>query len=91
MNATNVVLVVDDMPQSLGSLCSELESHGYTTLVAHDGESALQRLDLVSPDAILMDALMPGLSGFETCRRLKQDPAQSHIPVIFMTGLSEGE
>ncbi|WP_157269819.1 response regulator transcription factor [Azohydromonas aeria] len=89
MNVSNMVLVVDDMPQSLGSLCSELESHGYTTLVAQDGESALQRLDLVSPDAILMDALMPGLSGFETCRRLKQDPAQSHIPVIFMTGLSE--
>jgi DNA-binding NarL/FixJ family response regulator len=77
------------MPQSLGALAQELEAHGYTVLVAHSGEAALQRLDLVSPDAILLDALMPGLSGFETCRRIKADAAWSHIPVIFMTGLSE--
>lgn len=85
----SIVLVVDDAPQSLGALCSELEAHGYTVLAASDGESALQRLDMVTPDAILLDALMPGLSGFETCRRLKAEPAWSHIPVIFMTGLSE--
>jgi DNA-binding NarL/FixJ family response regulator len=84
-----VVLLVDDLPQSLGALAQELEADGYTVLVAHSGEAALERLDLVTPDAILMDALMPGLSGFETCRRLKADPAWSHIPVIFMTGLSE--
>lgn len=86
-----VVLLVDDLPQSLGALAQELETDGYTVLVAHSGEAALERLDLVTPDAILMDALMPGLSGFETCRRLKADPAWSHIPVIFMTGLSETE
>jgi DNA-binding NarL/FixJ family response regulator len=85
----DIVLLVDDMPQSLGALAQELESDGYTVLVAHSGEAALQRLDLVTPDAILLDALMPGLSGFETCRRIKSDPAWSHIPVIFMTGLSE--
>lgn len=84
-----VVLVVDDAPQSLGPLCSALEQDGYTVLVARDGESALARLDLATPDAILLDALMPGLSGFETCRRIKQDAALSHIPVIFMTGLSD--
>lgn len=84
-----VVLVVDDAPQSLGHLCQSLEEDGYTVLVARDGESALARLDLVTPDAILLDALMPGLSGFEVCRRIKQDPALAHVPIIFMTGLSE--
>jgi len=85
----DIVLLVDDMPQSLGALDQELEADGYTVLVAHSGEAALQRLELVTPDAILLDARMPGLSGFETCRRLKANPAWSHIPVIFMTGLSE--
>lgn len=85
----SVVLVVDDMPQSLGPLCIELDQAGYTVLVAGDGASALARLDLVSPDAILLDALMPGLDGFDLCRRIKANPAWSHIPIIFMTGLSE--
>lgn len=84
-----VVMVVDDAPLSLGPLCKVLEDDGHTVLVARDGESALARLDLVTPDAILLDAVMPGLSGFETCRRIKQDAALSHIPVIFMTGLTE--
>lgn len=86
-----VVLVVDDAPQSLGALCAELEAEGYTVLMAHDGEAALQRLELVSPDAILLDALMPGLSGFDTCRRVKARPEWAHVPVIFMTGLAETE
>lgn len=84
-----VVLVVDDAPSSLGLLCDALEAAGYTVLVAADGETALERLDLVAPDAILLDGMMPGLSGFETCRRIKADPAHAHIPVLFMTGLSE--
>ena len=84
-----IVMLVDDLPQSLGALAQELEADGYTVLVAHSGDAALQLLDLASPDAILMDALMPGLSGFETCRRIKADPGLQHIPVIFMTGLSE--
>ncbi|EJL73166.1 response regulator [Variovorax sp. Varisp85] len=84
-----VVLVVDDAPSSLGMLCDTLEASGYTVLVAVDGEAALQRLELVVPDAILLDGLMPGLSGFETCRRIKANPALAHIPVLFMTGLSE--
>jgi DNA-binding response OmpR family regulator len=69
-----VVLVVDDAPSSLGMLCDTLEGEGYTVLVARDGDSALQHLELVVPDAILLDAVMPGMA---------------HIPVIFMTGLSE--
>ena len=84
-----VLLLVDDMPQSLGALAQVLEADGWTVLVAHSGEAALQRLDLVTPDAILLDAMMPGWSGFETCRRIKAEPAWAHIPVIFMTGLSE--
>lgn len=84
-----VVLLVDDHPQSLGALAQALDAEGYTVLAANSGNAALERLDLVCPDAILLDALMPGLSGFETCRRLKAHAAWSHIPVIFMTGLSE--
>ena len=89
MSGEAIVLVVDDMPRSLGALCVDLEADGYTVLVASGGASALARLDLVSPDAILLDALMPGLDGFETCRRIKAHAEWSHIPVIFMTGLSE--
>ena len=84
-----VVLVVDDAPSSLGMLCDTLEGEGYTVLIARDGDAALQRLELVEPDAILLDAVMPGLSGFETCRQIKANPVLAHIPVIFMTGLSE--
>ena len=87
----DVVLVVDDAPASLGALCSELEAEGYTVLVAPDGAAALVQLDMVVPDAILLDALMPGLDGFETCRRIKAEPAWAHVPVIFMTGLAETE
>jgi len=84
-----VVLVVDDAPSSLGMLCDTLEAGGYTVLVAVDGEAALERLELVAPDAILLDGMLPGLSGFETCRRIKANAALAHIPVLFMTGLSE--
>ncbi|MNR76129.1 Response regulator PleD [compost metagenome] len=84
-----VVLLVDDAPSSLGVLCETLEGAGYTVLVACDGDSALRRLSLVTPDVILMDAVMPGISGFDACRRIKSDLSTKHIPVIFMTGLSD--
>ncbi len=84
-----VVLVVDDAPETLGLLCDTLEAQGYTVLVAGDGETAIERLAYVIPDAILMDGVMPGLSGFEACQRIKAEPAWAHIPVIFMTGLAE--
>ena len=87
--SNEVVLIVDDVPTSVGALVSELEAEGYAVLVASDGASALERLELVTPDAILMDALMPGMDGFETCRRIKAQPAWAHVPVIFMTGLSD--
>ena len=86
-----VVLIVDDVPTSVGALVGELEAEGYTVLVAADGAAALQRLELVTPDAILLDARMPGMDGFETCRRIKAQPAWAHVPVVFMTGLSETE
>lgn len=83
------VLVVDDVPDTLRMLCDALIQEGYTVLVARDGEQALERLAAIEPDAILMDAVMPGLSGFETCQRIKAHAVWSAIPVIFMTGLSD--
>jgi DNA-binding NarL/FixJ family response regulator len=85
------ILVVDDAPDTLRMLCDALAREGYTVLVARDGEQALSRLELVVPDAILLDGVMPGLSGFQTCERIKAHAVWSHVPVIFMTGLSETE
>ncbi len=85
------VLVVDDAPDTLRMLCDALAREGYTVLVARDGQQALDRLAYVVPDAVLLDAVMPGLSGFDTCRQIKAHEAWSHLPVIFMTGLSETE
>jgi DNA-binding response OmpR family regulator/DNA-binding CsgD family transcriptional regulator len=85
----DIVLVVDDTPGNLSFLTDTLDQAGVTVLVATDGSSALALVDQITPDLILMDAMMPGIDGFETCRRLKQDKELSHVPVIFMTGLSE--
>jgi DNA-binding NarL/FixJ family response regulator len=87
----DTVLVVDDTPEALGLLTDMLDGAGYTVLIATDGESALRLVDQITPDLVLMDALMPGLDGFETCRRLKQKVPLAHLPVIFMTGLAETE
>ncbi|EIT70911.1 MULTISPECIES: response regulator transcription factor [Hydrocarboniphaga] len=87
----DVVLVVDDTPESLSFLTDTLESEGITVLVATSGENCLALLDEITPDLVLMDAVMPGLDGFETCRRLKREKLLSHVPVIFMTGLTETE
>ncbi|MDP2255631.1 MAG: response regulator [Polaromonas sp.] len=84
-----VVQVIDDAPDALGFLIDALEAAGYSVLVARSGEAALESLQWVTPDAILLDAMMPGLDGFETCRRIKQLPERAHIPIIFMTALSE--
>jgi DNA-binding NarL/FixJ family response regulator len=75
----------------LGFLTDTLDDAGFTVLIATDGESALALVDQITPDLVLMDALMPGMDGFETCRRLKNEKLLSHIPVVFMTGLSETE
>jgi DNA-binding response OmpR family regulator len=83
------VLVVDDSPDTLRLLTDAIEEAGMTVLVARESEHALSIVEKVTPDVILMDAIMPGTDGFETCRRLKQNRALAHVPVIFMTGLSE--
>ena len=87
----STVLVVDDTPETLGFLTDTLDHAGITVLIATDGESALALVDQITPDLVLMDAVMPGMNGFETCRRLKRDKVLSHMPVIFMTALSETE
>lgn len=87
----DTVLVVDDAPDSLGFLTEMLDDAGYTVLIATDGESALHLVSQITPDLVLLDALMPGVNGFDTCRQLKQNPALLHLPVVFMTGLSETE
>jgi len=88
---SSVVLVVDDAPDTLRMLCDALAMEGYTVLVARDAIEALQRFEMAVPDAVLLDAIMPGENGFALCRRLKAEPSWSHVPVIFMTGLAETE
>ena len=88
---TDVVLIVDDVPDNLSLLHDALDEAGYTVLVATHGEAALQRASQSVPDIILLDALMPGMDGFEVARRLKAQPETSHIPIVFMTGLTETE
>ena len=90
-NLSEIVLIVDDIPENLSLLHDALDETGYTVLVATNGESALQRARLSLPDVILLDALMPGMDGFEVARRLKADFATQHIPIVFMTGLTETE
>lgn len=85
------VLIVDDVPENLHVLHDALEDYGYAVFVATSGERALQCAARDNPDIILLDALMPGLDGFEVCRRLKADRLTRSIPVVFMTGLAEAE
>ena len=88
---SDIVLIVDDIPENLALLHDALDEAGHTVLVATNGESALQRARQSLPDVILLDALMPGMDGFEVARRLKADFATQHIPIVFMTGLTETE
>lgn len=87
----DIVLVVDDSPETLRLLTDAIENAGMTVLVAREGEHALSIVEKVVPDVILMDALMPGTDGFATCRKLKQNRALAHVPIIFMTGLTDTE
>ncbi len=87
----DIILVVDDSPETLGFLTQAIENTGATVLVALDGENALTLTEQITPDLILLDAVMPGIGGFEACRRLKAIDHLAHVPVIFMTGLSETE
>ncbi len=85
------VLVVDDVPANLDVLFQSLDSQGYEILVASDGTMALEVADYSRPDLILLDVMMPGLNGFETCRRLKANPELAATPVIFLTARDDLE
>jgi len=87
----SVVLIVDDTPDNLALLSDALDANGYMVLVALDGASALERMQRRRPDVVLLDAVMPGLDGFETCRRIKAQAELADIPVLFMTALTESQ
>jgi len=87
----DVALVVDDSPETLRLLTDALDGAGMTVMVALDGASAMRIVDQITPDIVLLDAVMPGMDGFETCRRLKRDAGLENVPIIFMTGLAETE
>ena len=86
-----VVLIVDDMPDNLSLLHDALDEAGYTVLVATDGPSAIARAQQARPAIVLLDAMMPGMDGFEVARRLKAGPDTVAIPIVFMTALTETE
>ncbi|CAG0942370.1 partial putative cyclic di-GMP phosphodiesterase, partial [Gammaproteobacteria bacterium] len=90
-SVAGMVLIVDDVPDNLSLLHDALDEAGYTVLVATHGEAALQRAAQALPDIVLLDAVMPGMDGFEVARRLKARPDSAHIPIVFMTGLTETE
>ena len=83
------ILLVDDMPTNLKVLSESIKSEGWVTLIANDGESAIEQVEYAKPDLILLDVMMPGIDGFEVCQRLKANPETQSIPVIFMTALSD--
>lgn len=87
--AKTIVLVVDDNPDTLAMLTAALEQIGALVLIATDGERAMTTVARIVPDIILLDAVMPNMDGFETCRRLKRLPALADVPIIFMTGLRD--
>ncbi len=82
------IFVVDDTPVNISMLDEFLVEEGFKVLVATSGESALSKIEAAQPDLCLLDVVMPGLDGFETCERLKRNPATRDIPVIFMTALA---
>lgn len=90
-SSRGIVLIVDDVPENLALLHDALDEAGYTVLVATDGPSALTRARHSLPDVVLLDAMMPGMDGFEVARALKADYATRLIPILFMTGLTETE
>jgi signal transduction histidine kinase len=83
------LLIIDDNPTNLSILFEYLTSYGFKVFVALDGETAIEQIEYTQPDLILLDVMMPGIDGFETCRRLKTIPITQDIPVIFLTALSD--
>jgi two-component system sensor histidine kinase/response regulator len=87
-NTRDTLLIIDDSLENLTLLCDFLRASGFNVAVAENGEIGLRQVSEVNPDLILLDVVMPVLDGFETCRRLKENEATRHIPVIFMTALA---
>ena len=85
------ILVVDDTPTNVSVLLEMLGREGWRVLVARDGDSALEQAEYARPDLVLLDVMMPGIDGFETCRRLKRNARTAEVPVIFMTALGDLE
>jgi len=83
------ILLVDDTPTNLAVLSESIQDQGWTTLFATDGETAIEQAEYAQPDLILLDVMMPGIDGFETCSRLKSNPSTAEVPIIFMTALSD--
>lgn len=83
------VMIVDDTPANLAVLSDALQEQGYRVLVATDGYSALEQLRYIKPDVILLDGMMPGMDGFETCHQIKRDRTTENIPILFMTALGD--
>src|SRR5271155_1892440 len=83
------VLVVDDTPFNVKLLTAFLEYEDYVVSTAADGFDALAKIGADKPDIVLLDVMMPGLDGFETCRRIRADPATAHIPVVMVTALQD--
>jgi len=90
-NESKTIMIVDDNPTNLDILFDYLDTAGFEVLIAEDGESALNQLRYAQPNLILLDVMMPGIDGFETCRRLQDNTKTKDIPVIFMTALTEPE
>ncbi len=86
-----IVLIIDDNANSLSALSDYLMEYDLEVLIARNGEQGIARAQLVHPALILLDVVMPGIDGFETCRRLKADPATQDIPIIFLTALTDTE
>ncbi|WP_071190202.1 response regulator [Trichormus sp. NMC-1] len=87
----NTLLIVDDNPTNIKVLFDFLRESGFRVLIANDGETTLERLDVTTPDLILLDVMMPGIDGFETCKSIKSQPKFQNIPIIFMTALVDAE
>jgi len=85
------ILVVDDTPANIGFLLETLSQAGYRVRVAPDGDSALEQAQYAAPDLVLLDVMMPGIDGFETCRRMRKLPRLAQTPIIFMTALSDAQ
>ncbi len=83
------ILIVDDIPENIAVLLDYLTERGFRVLVAEDGESAIEQLQFAKPDLILLDVMMPGIDGFDTCRLVKQNVETKDIPIIFMTALTD--